>query len=198
MSKNYYKTAEGLLFLLYNTQNEDKLISEFQGVDIEEFNKKKENGKSVSIATLEKEKNKVFEYLVSLGIDLTVKNAAGYDLLFICAMRGNYEAAKLLLDKHDFQDTISATLDYAVLKISSNNLDIIKLLVANGAKLSEYYENYLFSKSDEEEFPYNRQELRDFYKQYCAESLSNTHLDNEGYGNSNIESIQIIGDHFDK
>lgn len=198
MSKNYDKTADGLLFILHNTSGEDKIISQFQGIDIEEFNKKNEAGKSVSIAALEQGQNKIFEYLVSQGIDLTIKNAASYDLLFICAMRGNYDAAKLLLDKYDFKETISATLDYAILKISSNNLDIIKLLITNGAKLSGYYENYLFNQFDDAEFPYNRQELREFYKKYVSENcISSASLPNEVSHNSdNPESIQLIGDDF--
>ncbi len=164
MSKNYYKTAEGLIFILYNTSSEDKVILEFKDAELEEFNRKNENEKSVSIVALEKHKNKVFKYLVEQGIDLTIKNSAGYDLLFICTMRGNYECAKLLLDKHDFKETISATLDYAILSISSQDIEIIKLLIEKGGKLSEYYHDYLFNIENDHQFKYDREDLRSFYQ----------------------------------
>ena len=170
MSKNYYKTAEGLIFIIYNTSSEDKIISEFKDVELEELNRKNENKKSVGIVAIEQGKNKVFKYLVDQGIDLTIKNGAGYDLLFISTMMGNYECAKLLLDKGDFKDSLSATLDYGVLAISSQDIEIIKLLIEKGGKLSEYYHNYLFNIENDHEFKYDREDLRSFYqKNICCE-----------------------------
>ena len=191
MSKNYYKTAEGLIFILYNTSSEDKIISEFKDVELEELNCKNENKKSVGIVAIEQNRNKVFKYLVDQGIDLTIKNAAGYDLLFICMMRGNYECAKLLLDKHDFKESISATLDYGVLATSSQDIELIKLLMEKGGKLSEYYHNYLFNIENDAQYKYDREDLRSFYQKnlslgeeqiFIEEAISGNIL---GFNNTN-------------
>ena len=79
-------------------------------------------------------------------------------------MRGNYEGAKLLLDKHDFKESISAALDYGVLAVSSQDIEIIKLLIEKGGKLSEYYHNYLFNIENDSQFKYDREDLRSFYQ----------------------------------
>ena len=62
-----------MIFILYNTSTEDKIISEFQEVELEELNRKNENEKSVGIVAIEQGKNKVLKYLVDQGIDLTIK-----------------------------------------------------------------------------------------------------------------------------
>jgi hypothetical protein len=83
-------------------------------------------------------------------------------------MRGNYESAKLLLDEHSFKETISATLDYAISPISSNNIDIIKLLIEKDGRLSEYYYDYLFDIKSDFTSKYDREELRNFYQQHIS------------------------------
>lgn len=166
MSKNYYQTTEGLIFTLYNTSDEDKIIESLEKVDLEELNRKNEHGKNLATISLEMHKDIVFEYLVSRGVDLTAVNKHGCNLLFICTMRGNYEPAKILLTKDSFRETINSILDYAVSPISSNDIRIIKLLIENGARLSECHFNSLSDPQNDATYNYNRDELRAFYNEY--------------------------------
>jgi ankyrin repeat protein len=201
MVKSYYKTIEGLAYSLYNIYDEDKVIADFQDIELEIFNQKNEHEKSLGIIALEIGKNKVFKYLVDIGIDLTIKNSSGRDLLFISTMRNNYESAKLLLENYNFKETISETLDYAVLPISSQNIEIIKLLIIKGGRLSEYHLNYLFNISNDNELKYDREDIRAFYLDHALGNTKQFSMNIEQANNSilpnstnQVEDQKVSGD----
>jgi hypothetical protein len=166
--KNYYHTSQGLTFSLYNCHNEEKFANDLYNMDLSDLNNRNDQDKTLLRVAIEKDKNLICSTLINLKVSLDNDNQ---DLLFIATKRQNYEAAKLLLETKDYRDTISATLDYAT--VFSHNIELLKLLVKCGGRLSEYYYQHLFDNIITEEgakvlSSYDKNEFKEFYTQYVT------------------------------